>query len=74
MRRREFLSLVGAAAAWPVPASGQQSAELPMVGFLGAPTPLSWSPFVASFEKTTARAIGVMPGPNVLALADEVIE
>jgi hypothetical protein len=32
MRRREFLSLIGAATAWPVLAGGQQS-KVPKIGF-----------------------------------------
>lgn len=36
MRRREFLGLIGGAAAWPLTAHGQQKARYPTIGIVGS--------------------------------------
>jgi hypothetical protein len=35
VRRREFITLIGAATAWPVAARGQKARKLPTIGFSG---------------------------------------
>ena len=48
MRRRDFIAVVGGAAAWPLTVRAQQSGKLPTIGFLGSDA-LAWSPYTAAF-------------------------
>jgi putative tryptophan/tyrosine transport system substrate-binding protein len=64
MRRREFITLVGAAAAWPL-ASRAQQRNLPEVGFLSAQSQQSEAELLAEWEKAL-NDTGYISGRNVL--------
>jgi putative ABC transport system substrate-binding protein len=64
MKRREFITLVGSAAAWPLAASAQQAAKLPTIGFLGSATASSEGERVAAFAQRL-RELGWIDGRNV---------
>jgi putative ABC transport system substrate-binding protein len=51
MRRREFISLLGGAAAWPVSARAQQLSGRAIIGFLSSGSPRPFAPFVAAFRE-----------------------
>ena len=64
MKRREFITLLGGAAAWPLAARAQQPAKLPTIGFLGGTTPATWSLFVAAFVQRL-RELGWIEGRTI---------
>src|SRR5215471_1191084 len=64
LRRRDFLTLLGgAAAAWPLAARAQQP-RLPTIGHLGVGTPSSHSQWLAAFSQRL-RELGWIEGRTV---------
>jgi hypothetical protein len=62
VRRRDFITLLGgAAAAWPLAA---QAGKLPTIGFVGAGTPSTYAPWVAAFVKRL-RELGWVEGRTI---------
>jgi putative ABC transport system substrate-binding protein len=63
VRRRQFITLLGGAATWPVLALAQRP-NLPTIGLLGAPSAQGFAPEMAAFRQGL-REVGYREGANV---------
>src|SRR6516225_4307167 len=64
MKRRDFITLLGGAAAWPLAAGAQQTAKPPTIGIMVPSTPLIESQRVAAFLQRL-RQLGWIENRNV---------
>jgi putative tryptophan/tyrosine transport system substrate-binding protein len=64
LKRREFIMLLGGAAAWPFEARAQLVGKVPIIGFLGESTPVAQSQRTAAFVQRL-RELGWIEGHTI---------
>src|SRR5262245_19989596 len=65
MRRREFITLLGGAAAWPVAARAQQPGKLPRIGYLSPSSAVSFLGRDNAFRDGLSE-LGYVEGKNII--------
>jgi putative tryptophan/tyrosine transport system substrate-binding protein len=65
MKRREFMTLLGGATAWPLVGRAQPASKLPTIGLLGSSTQAAMSQWVAVFVQRL-RELGWIEGRSVM--------
>jgi putative tryptophan/tyrosine transport system substrate-binding protein len=64
MRRRDFITLVGATASWPIATRAQQPEIMPTIGFAGGDSGDQWAVLLRAF-RLGLKATGFVEGQNV---------
>jgi putative tryptophan/tyrosine transport system substrate-binding protein len=65
LKRREFITLLGGAAAWPLVAAAQQAGKVHRIGFLGSATAAGSAKAVESLREGL-REYGYVEGTNII--------
>ena len=64
MKRREFITMLGGAAAWPLAARAQEPTGQPLVGLLSPLSAAAWVHILGAFRRGM-RDLGYVEGANV---------
>jgi len=64
VKRRDFITLLGGAAAWPLAAGAQQQGKPPTIGFLGSGTPAVQGQWLGAFVQRL-RELGWSEGSSL---------
>src|SRR6516164_10903303 len=65
MRRREFITIVGGAAVWPLVARAQQPTKIARIGILGLASAAGAAPYVDAV-RSGLRNLGYIEGKNLI--------
>jgi hypothetical protein len=74
MKRREFVALLGGAAAWPLATRAQQGGRMRRIGVLISGDPVrNPNKFDFVINLKTAKQLGLQIPPHLLVFANELI-